>query len=204
LPLAELFNDNNKVMFTRFKVLLSLSILAVLGILLGQNRELLALKFLCADLTKSCFYQTPALPLALWMGLFILAGIITSLVWQILNRAAYPSVKPAKTYEDPELSRSSNNNLRGNRTPNWEANSEREPWDDIATPPTPNSQNGISSSTPVDTAVYERQREPQQVQRSGSTYSYKFKEANSDPVDSTSPDDAPRETKSKDDDEDWI
>jgi hypothetical protein len=191
-------------MFNRFKVLLSLSILAVLGILLGQNRTLLALKFLCADLAKSCFYQTPALPLALWMGLFILAGIITSLIWQVLNRAAYPSIKPAKTYEDPELYRAPNNNSRDNRTSSWQANSEREPWD-IQTPPTPTSQNGISSSTPVDTAVYERQREPQQVQHSGSTYSYKFKEANSDPVDSTSPDDAARETKSKDDDEEeWI
>ncbi len=192
-------------MFNRFKLLLSLLLLAVLGILLGQNRDLLALKFLCADLTKSCFYKTSPLPLAFWMGLFILAGVITSLIWQLLNRVAYPSSKLPKAYEDPELYRSPNNSSRGNRSSDWNADSNREPWD-IETPSTENPDNLAQEATPVDTAIYERQQEPKQIQRSGSNYSYKFKEASSDTTNSPSPEPATKDTNSKesDDEENWI
>jgi hypothetical protein len=190
-------------MFNRFKLLLLLLVLAVLGILLGQNRDLLTLKFFCADAAKSCVYQTPSLPLALWMGLFIVAGIGTSLIWQLLNSLAYPSLKPSRNYEDPESYRSTGNKSRTNSTPDW--NGEREPWD-IETVQNDNSYDSVRSATPVDSNIYERQQQPQQVQRSGSTYSYKFKDASSDSVSGSSQDTPTKDSKPKqsEDEENWI
>ncbi len=58
----------------------------VLGVLFWQNQPLLSLKLLCPDVNQSsCFYQTPPLPLSLWMLFFTLAGVATSFVWQLLN-----------------------------------------------------------------------------------------------------------------------
>ena len=73
------------MLLNRLKILLILFVLAFLSVLLWQNQELLALKLLCSDVNQSCFYQTPQLPLALWMSVFTLAGVITSLIWQSLN-----------------------------------------------------------------------------------------------------------------------
>ena len=76
----------------RFKLISVLIVLTVVGILLGQNRQLLALKFFCPDVTnQNCLYRTPELPLAAWIAIFAIAGIISSLVWQFLNQVATPT-----------------------------------------------------------------------------------------------------------------
>ena len=73
------------MLLNRLKIFLTLFVLAFLSVLVWQNQELLALKLLCSDVDRSCFYQTPPLPLALWMSVFTVAGVITSLIWQSLN-----------------------------------------------------------------------------------------------------------------------
>ncbi len=71
--------------FNRLKIFLTLLIILFLSILFWQNQELLALKLLCPDVEQSCLYQTIPLPLSLWMFIFIMVGILTSLIWQFLN-----------------------------------------------------------------------------------------------------------------------
>lgn len=77
----------------RLKIFLLLLVLLFLSVLFWQNRELLSLKVLCPDVNQSCLYQTPPLPLAIWMLVFTLAGVVTSLIWQLLN---YLSAKGAR------------------------------------------------------------------------------------------------------------
>ena len=59
-----------------------------------QNQQPLSLQLLCPDANQFCLYQTRSLPLAAWMGLFIFAGMITSFIWQLLNRFASPVTRP--------------------------------------------------------------------------------------------------------------
>lgn len=76
-------------MFNRFKLLVLAIIIIVLTTLFLQNQEPLSLKFFCPDNeSEYCFYQTPAISLAVWMAMSILSGILLSLVWQLLNRAS--------------------------------------------------------------------------------------------------------------------
>lgn len=81
------------MLFNRLKIFLLLLVLLFLSVLFWQNRELLSLKVLCPDVNQSCLYQTPTLPLAIWMLVFTLAGVVTSLIWQLLN---YLSAKGAR------------------------------------------------------------------------------------------------------------
>ena len=80
----------------RLKLFLFLLIIALLGIIYFQNQEPIVLKLLCPNDVQSCLYKTPQLPLAVWIGLFILAGIITSLVWQGLNSYSYSTSRRQK------------------------------------------------------------------------------------------------------------
>jgi hypothetical protein len=82
-----------------FRIKLSIAVLFLAGIILFyvQNQELVALKLLCSDVNNSCFYQTPSLPIAAWILLFILAGTITSLLLQFLNAISQPSRKKLAT-----------------------------------------------------------------------------------------------------------
>ena len=73
------------MLLNRLKIFLILFILAFLSVLFWQNQELLSLKLLCPDVNQSCLYRTPQLPLAVWMLVFTSAGVITSLVLQLLN-----------------------------------------------------------------------------------------------------------------------
>ncbi|MEO0835504.1 MAG: hypothetical protein AAFY16_05850, partial [Cyanobacteria bacterium J06642_3] len=59
---------------SRIKLLLLILIVAVLSVVFWQNREPIALKFLCGDEGSSFCPQSVPLPLAVWMGLFILIG----------------------------------------------------------------------------------------------------------------------------------
>jgi hypothetical protein len=105
-------------MMNRLKLVSILIVLIVVGILLGQNRELLSLKFFCPDLSsESCLYRTPTLPLAAWMGIFAIAGILSSLIWQFLNQVATPTQTTQKSTR-PRYTDKSPDNSRENRVPN--------------------------------------------------------------------------------------
>jgi hypothetical protein len=173
-------------MFNRFKLFLLLVLLVVLTILFVQNRQPLALKLLCPDVSQSCWYRTPELPLALWMGLFIAAGTITSLIWQLFSAWAYSSSTPAppSIYRDDINNATNERNVSTKmrfeektslRNSDWESKSTDDNWNQIG-----NTAKDKELSTTESTTIssdYEIRREPENVERSGSTYSYKFREA---------------------------
>ena len=168
----------------RFKLVLIIIVLALIGILLAQNRQLLLIKFLCPEVNDSnCLYQTPSLPLAAWMILFAIAGLLSSLIWQYLiqvnsssklsnSRKSYytdrPFDKPQAKYSRPQAEVKT---TRVDTTvSDWEKTS-AEDWDIQET------------KTPIDEKVvnnYEvkaKPPSPQNLNRGDSVYSYKFREA---------------------------
>lgn len=170
---------------SRLKLFLAILIIAAISIVLVQNREPLALKLLCAD-DASCVYQTPQLPLALWIVIFILLGAIANLIGQALNRYSYANGKQKPPLDD-ELYASDRNWNRGSKI-----------------------EDPIIRDKFSDTASYEVKQEPQNIERSGSTYSYKYREASDRPKEdlnhnrdrSVKPETNPEGD--RDDDEDWI
>ena len=203
-------------MINRFKLLLLLLILAVLGVLFVQNQQPLSLKLLCPDINSSCLYQTPQLPLAIWIGLFLIGGVVTSLLWQLLNGFSYSSLK-TRSY--------SNDVLYDNQEP-FTAKSHREspPYRDIPQSKSTKNDESISdwetreaaknwhssppqtdNASPVSTtSEYEVRREPENVTVSGSTYSYKFKEASEKESQQTNTPNLNKQTDLDEDDEEWI
>ena len=139
---------------SRLKLFISILIIAIMSIVFIQNRELIALKLLCAD-DNSCVYQTPQLPLAIWIGLFILIGALLNLLSQAFNRYSYSSSNRPKPTLDDEL-------YSGSR--NWKSSSAK-------------TKDSINLDKFPDTTSYEVRQEPQNVEHSGSTYSYKYREA---------------------------
>lgn len=172
---------------SRLKLFLAILIIAAMSIVFVQNREPIALKLLCADDT-SCVYQTPQLPLAIWIIVFIIIGAIANLIAQALNRYSYANSSKQKPPLDDELYTSDRN---------WNRASSK-----IEDPT-------IRDKFP-DTTSYEVKQEPQNVERSGSTYSYKYREAsdrskedlNHNRDHSIEPETNPEGD--RDDDEDWI
>ena len=179
-------DEKNKYIMNRFKLISVLIVLTVVGILLGQNRQLLSLKFLCPDVTnQSCLYRTPALPLAAWIGIFAIAGIFSSLVWQLLNQVATPtknrspntksdsyrSVDTQVRTPQPEYTRSKTQDYVKTSIPktDWEQ-PVSEDWetDEVGK----NTQDEFQKSSIKD----REQKEPQDRNRSDSAYSYKFRE----------------------------
>jgi uncharacterized integral membrane protein len=160
---------------SRIKILLLILIITALSIVFIQNREPITLKLLCAnaaDANQSCLYQTAPLPLAVWIAIATLTGAIANLLVQSLNRYGYKdsykdshkntSRKPSIL--DDDLYPSSN---LGGKTQNGRQDKYTQ-------------ANGIKD-TPVnqlsDVKSYEAKQEPKNVERSGSTYSYKYREA---------------------------
>ena len=93
----------------RFKLLVLLLFSGVVGILFVQNKQLLTLKLFCPEPTSdACFLLSPELSLAAWMSLFAIAGILSSLCGQLLNRAIPSKVAVNKNVvsktEDPTYS----------------------------------------------------------------------------------------------------
>jgi hypothetical protein len=170
---------------SRIKILLLILIAAALSIVFIQNRELIVLKLLCADSSKTCLYQTPPLPLAIWIAIATLTGAIANLLVQSLNRYGYIDSERKKPILENDLYTNSptglNNNVRPSKYP--EVDSLRK---------------SFSEQIP-ETKSYEVKQEPQNVQRSGSTYSYKYRESSDRPKNSTEP-----EVDSNTNDEDWI
>lgn len=166
---------------TRLKLFLLILIIAALGIVFIQNREPIALKMLCPDNAQSCVYQTPSLPLAVWIGLFTLGGAIVSMLGQALNRYRYGGRAKQKYAAENGAGRS-------------------QPWSkksDVATRIEDRDSTIYSND-------YEKPQEPQSVERSGSTYSYKYKDKKGENSKASK---ISRESEidlNKDDDEDWI
>ncbi|VEP11956.1 conserved hypothetical protein [Hyella patelloides LEGE 07179] len=167
----------------RFKLISLAIILTVVGILLGQNRELLSLKLFCSGIAnQSCLYRTPPLPLAVWIGLFAIAGMVSSLLWQFFNRLATPTQKASKSENNRFAKKKVRNpqaeyvrpkvtvNSSSASASDWEEPGS-EDWETGKTPQV--SKNDVKVSSPNEGV----QREPQDRSSSDSVYSYKFREA---------------------------
>jgi uncharacterized integral membrane protein len=190
----------------RFKLLVVLLILVVLSLLYVQNQEPLSLRLFCADVNQPCLYQTPQLPLALWLFAFTLAGVLTSLIWQLFNRVGYPAGKkrelseptnfnyqpenvsdfeperrtiyeerrsPPESNRQPSPSTFENNNVARS---DWEDSQNDKDWN-IEEPPSQTTKDLRTSSPIGQEKSYDKNQEPTNVQRSGSTYSYTYREA---------------------------
>jgi uncharacterized integral membrane protein len=185
---------------SRIKILLLILIIAALAIVFVQNREPITLKLLCADVNQSCLYQTTPLPLAVWIAIATLTGAIANLLVQSLNRYgykdSYKNTSRKQSILDEDLYPSSN---PGDKTQNGRQNKYTQ-------------ANGIKDA-PVnqlsDAKSYEAKQEPKNVERSGSTYSYKYREAGdrpkSEPESSKQNSVEPEANANQEsDDEDWI
>jgi hypothetical protein len=176
----------------RLKLVSILIVLIVVGILLGQNRELLSLKFFCPDLASdSCLYHTPTLPLAAWMGIFAIAGIFSSLIWQSLNHVATPtqatqkSTRPRYTdnfgenkvptrqveYTRPQTTFSSNDTST-KTVSDWEQ-PKSEDWE---TKPPNNNTKEVRTNPATNRVPPETEERNRDLNRADSVYSYKFRE----------------------------
>ncbi len=190
-------------MFNQFKLLLVLITLGILGILFFQNQEPISLKLLCADTASQyCWYQTPTQPLAIWMGLFLIVGVISSLIWQLLQNLGSPRSKENYGDRDESLPRRERNypkevsspsatktsrtarkpsSYSGNQqsstsAADWEYSGQGEDWESEGLSsqkvnPTINRDDTVKGSS------FEVKQEPQNINQSGSTYSYQFKES---------------------------
>ncbi|NJL51831.1 MAG: hypothetical protein HC930_05660 [Hydrococcus sp. SU_1_0] len=185
---------------SRIKILLLILIIVALSIVFVQNREPITLKLLCADANQSCLYQTTPLPLAVWIAIATLTGAIANLLVQSLNRYGYKdsyqdtSRKPPILDEDLYPSNNPGGKTRNGRQGKY------------------TQANGIKD-TPVnqlsDVKSYEAKQEPKNVERSGSTYSYQYREAGdrskseaeSNKRNSVEPE---ANANQESDDEDWI
>ena len=184
----------------RLKLFLFLLIIAFLGIIYFQNQEPIVLKLLCPNDVQSCLYKTPQLPLAVWIGLFILAGIITSLVWQGLNSYSYSTSRRQKYNQEKSEPSQRNSMIIENED------------DHYSFSPT-NIQDGAAEEQIYNSTIYEVPQEPQNVKHSGSNYSYKYRTAReSSPENENSKTGIQKESiesevnldSQKADDEDWI
>jgi hypothetical protein len=190
-------------MFNRFKLLLVLITLSILGILFLQNQEPVSLRLLCGDpTTQYCWYQTPTQPLAVWMALFLSIGIVASLIWQALQHfSSKRRDRSANDFSPREAIRDRADSLPRQKTnysrevfttsttdkakiPNssgspsvsdWEA-SRQEDWESESQA-SPNVSSQVNSETTVRGSTFEVKQEPRNINQSGSTYSYQFKDS---------------------------
>ncbi|BAZ45381.1 hypothetical protein NIES4102_24030 [Chondrocystis sp. NIES-4102] len=154
---------------SRLKLLLLLLIIAALAIVFVQNQAPITLKFLCPDPTAtSCLYKTPQLPLAVWLGIFTLAGMLTNLLSSLFSsygNSAKQKYSPAARQQyienDPYAQ-------------NWI--DEARQTSTYSTRSTSNQTIGITDKYEQATS-YERPQQPQNIERSGSNYSYKYRAA---------------------------
>ena len=154
----------------RLKVLLLVVIVAILATVFIQNREPIALKLLCEDPNSQyCFYQTPQIPLAIWMSLFLLGGVITNLLAQVFSRYSYTRGSKKRSVQDDLYAESQKN------------------WVDRDTPSRKYSTDSVEeedfNNQSNNTTAYEVEQEPESVKRSGSNYSYTYRTTERDQKD---------------------
>ncbi|MEM8719726.1 MAG: LapA family protein [Cyanobacteria bacterium P01_G01_bin.39] len=182
---------------SRIKLLLLILIVAVLSVVFWQNREPIALKFLCGDEGSSFCPQSVPLPLAVWMGLFILIGAIISMLLRTLNAYGYRNSTRKQVILDDELYPEEKN---------WQSRSKGQ----NKTTKLGNPQDTMDQGQFAETSSYEVPQKPQNIERSGSTYSYKYREAgerqnHNHESSRKTPREPSRDTNNpQDDEEDWI
>ena len=182
---------------SRIKIILLVLIFAVLGVVFVENREPISLKFLCADNTQQCLYQSPPVPLAVWIFLATLLGAIAIYLVQALNLYGYESSEQQKNLVDDDLYPSKKSRAKKSRRNRY-------------TVPETDSQADNLKDEFSDAASFEVPQEPQNIERSGSTYSYKYREVGD--REKNSPDKADKNSVESEvgngiqekDDEDWI
>ncbi len=179
-------------MFNQFKLLLLVVLLTIFGILFFQNQEPIYLKIFCADISSQyCWYKTPTEPLAVWMGLFLIFGVISSLIWQLLQSLG--SSQSTNNYEDQSFTPKENSYAQkvpssssssSSKTPraassksftspsDWEYSGQGEDWESEKSPKV---QPKVDRDDFVRGSNFETRQEPQKIDKSGSTYSYQFK-----------------------------
>ncbi|MEN9568542.1 MAG: hypothetical protein RLZZ69_3738 [Cyanobacteriota bacterium] len=184
---------------SRIKILLLILIIAALSIVFIQNREPIALKLFCADSSQNCFYRTPPLPLAVWIALATLTGAIANLLVQSLNLYGYSDDRRKRAIAE--------NDLYPNSNTAWNHNDRQSKYSEAE------SSRDYFPEQISEAKSFEVKQEPQNVEKSGSTYSYKYRESGDRPKsvqDSTTkksvepPADFNRNTNHESNDEDWI
>lgn len=188
----------------RFKLVAFLILSSIVGILFFQNQQLLTLKLFCPEPTsKACFLLSPEFSLAAWMGIFAIAGILSSLFGQLLNQAmltkttanknvtnktAEKSSSQAKFQRNKAKSSDSSNTTRNTKRPevkpsfqnpattDWE-NRSSENWEENS-PSDTNKQPPKDKTAPqVTKTKSEKQAKQAKQTNSDSVYSYKFAES---------------------------
>ncbi|MEL6441149.1 MAG: hypothetical protein AAFQ80_18075 [Cyanobacteria bacterium J06621_8] len=180
---------------SRIKIIILILLIAVLSIVFIQNRDTeVALKFLCGDVNSTFCPQSIPLPLTVWIVLFTLLGAIASGLIRFLDRYRHNGSERKSVNFDDELYSSNWRSDRLNKDSGSSQARLKKPKQDRA------FQNNS----------YETEQEPQSVERSGSTYSYKYREAGAekskqqDIQDETQPSSQTNSERTQDDDEDWI
>ncbi|MEM7590063.1 MAG: hypothetical protein AAF383_00815 [Cyanobacteria bacterium P01_A01_bin.83] len=182
---------------SRIKLLLLILIVAVLSVVFLQNREPIALKFLCGDEGSSFCPQSIPLPLAVWMGLFILTGAIASMLLRTLHTYGYGNATRKQVILDDELYPEEKN---------WQSRSKGKSKATNFS----NFQDTKDQGQFAETSSYEVPQKPQNIERSGSTYSYKYREAsegknhNHESDRQNSRESSRDPNPPQDDEEDWI
>lgn len=156
-------------------------------ILLLQNQQAIALHFLGTD-TKTALFSLK-LPLGLWVILFTLAGILTSLLMQVLtqfprqvstSQAAKPRPRPQDPPETPyQRSETKKSDWESPPPPEWENVSSEDDYDDewdIEEPPVEKTIPRKPSKDKETRSEFEVQQPPKTVSQEGTVYSYTYRE----------------------------
>ncbi len=176
-------------------------LLALIGtvILLVQNQQAIALYFLGTDSETALF--SLKLPLGVWVILFAMGGILTSLFIQLLTRsprqltAKQPSKPRPRSQDTPETPYQRPQEKRSDwevpPKPEWEDTvkevEDDDEWD-IEEPPIEQTIPRKSSPLEETRSEFEVQQPPKTVSREGTVYSYTYREL-SDRVSSPPPSD---------------
>lgn len=172
--------------------------IGIIGLLCWFNGQPIALYFLGNSPQTALF--SLSLPFAVWILLFILAGVVTGLILQIFHQFAAPSSprRSRQRFEPPSPRRSAFKTQK----PDWEQEIPKE-WDieeppetvtqpryPSASPPQPEIKDRFSSDTPPEPSFtsefeenppnsppvtdFERPKSPKQTTREGSVYTYTY------------------------------
>ena len=130
------------------------------------------------------------MPLAVWMAIFIVAGIFSSLVWQLLNRAGSSTKNNRKSSSSSQSSKASqtrtnyreNSNLRGQT----DFSSTNKGYSDTTSANNSNvsdweqrhSEDWEPTNVPKFTKDHDVSRQSPDIRRGDTNYAYKFKKDN--------------------------
>ncbi len=157
------------------------------GIILLQNQQPITLYFLGTDAETALF--SLRLPVAVWMLIFTLAGIISSFLIQLLtrssrilsfnkppNRRPRPQDPPETPYQRPSPKKS---DWGTPPPPEWDnssnAEQEEDEWD-IEEPPEENTIPRNPTTVEDTRSEFEKQQPPKTVSQEGTVYSYTYRE----------------------------